>query len=192
MTIDNLVDFLQTMGNLKKELRHGAMSSGRRESVADHSWRLAIMTLLIGRKCSGINTEKAICMALVHDMAEAIIGDVHYTAVTAARRSLEGREFNKFDDLLGEYSSGMQDLWIEFDQNETSEARLVNALDKLEACMQHNESGMKTWPVETSSQIIEYYERIERDFPLVRELADNLKESSLRIFESLSSSPQNR
>lgn len=173
------------MGNLKKELRHGITSGDRRESVADHSWRLTLMVFLLGKKCEGLDLEKAIHMALIHDIAEAIVGDLHYKSVTSAHHLREKREFVNFDELLGEYSVGLLDLWTEFNANETAEAKVVNALDKLEACMQHNEAGMITWPAEDVSEIRDYYSAIDGCFPIINEMKQHLLNTSLRLFSLL-------
>lgn len=69
--------FLKLVENLKMELRHSWLSNGRRESVADHIFRLSLMVMRYA-ECldQPIDIFKSVKMAIVHDLAEAMVGDV--------------------------------------------------------------------------------------------------------------------
>ena len=73
-----VVDFLEMARGLKTTPRTGWVHRGVRgpESVADHSWRVALMALVGAEGTSGLDTARAVQIALVHDLAEAIVGDI--------------------------------------------------------------------------------------------------------------------
>ena len=72
----DLVKFFETVGRLKLEKRKGWVDRGVKdaESVADHSMRLSVMALVLAKKL-GLDECKAVKMAVVHDLPEAIVGD---------------------------------------------------------------------------------------------------------------------
>ena len=70
-------EFLKLAENLKMEMRHSWLSNGRRESVADHVFRLSLMVMRYADKLDQpVNVFKCLQMAVIHDFAEAIVGDV--------------------------------------------------------------------------------------------------------------------
>src|ERR1051325_2336150 len=71
-----LLDFLHLAENLKNELRHSHTSTGRAESVAEHSWRTVLIAVLLRNYLSeSLNWERLLAMILIHDLAEARTGD---------------------------------------------------------------------------------------------------------------------
>lgn len=137
---------------LKCELRHSWLSTGRQESVAEHSWRLSLMVCLFAPYLEkSINLEKAIKMAIIHDLAEAETGDI---PIFASQNSVSKQQkianeqiaMQKIKDLLNnEIGNEIYDLWSEYENKQTYEAKFVNALDKIEAHIQHGEAGLPTW-----------------------------------------------
>lgn len=147
------LDFLFLAEKLKKELRHSWLSGGTRlESVAEHSWRLALMTFRYADKLDQpVNLEKCLKMALIHDLAEAETGDIpvfHCQSYAAKKDKYEKehaimlRIKNFLDDQQG---NELYDLWLEYENQQTYEGKFVKALDKLEAFIQHNEAPLSTW-----------------------------------------------
>lgn len=141
-----LIDFLRVMERLKDAPRHCWTAGGRRESVAEHSWRVALMAMLMADEFPELDIGRVIRMCLVHDIGEAITGDIPTFVKTDADRAVEGREV---DALIG----GLPEPWPEwlgalFDEMEalqTPEAKLYKALDRMEAIQSHNESAVETW-----------------------------------------------
>ena len=75
--IERVFDFFSQAGKLKKTLRYKEHDSALSESSADHSWRLAVMSHLLSRELKlNIDRDKAVGMALIHDIAESMVGDV--------------------------------------------------------------------------------------------------------------------
>ena len=96
MEIRRLLDFLKTAEQLKCNTRHSYTSSGRLESVAEHSWRLALMAMLVGDEFPELDMDKVIKMCLIHDMGEAITGDIPAFEKTDKDRKVEnGRHYLK-------------------------------------------------------------------------------------------------
>lgn len=136
--------------NLKKEMRHSWLSNGRQESVAEHSWRMALMVMLLAPHLeTKINLEKALKMAIIHDLAEAEAGDVPTFETGERQEQKHARELAAMENIrklmnddLGE---SLFTLWQEYEAKQSPEARFVNAIDKLEVLIQHNEANLSTW-----------------------------------------------
>ena len=80
-----LLDFLRAAERLKTVTRSGYTSAGRPESVADHTWRLALMALLLAPEFPEVDFARLVKICLVHDLGEAIGGDI--PAPDQARRA---------------------------------------------------------------------------------------------------------
>ncbi len=165
------LDFLHTLERLKCNTRHSWTSSGRHESVAEHSWRLAMMALLLRDELPGVDMDRVLYMCLIHDMGEAVTGDIPAFEKTGwdedtERQAIAGLLSPLPTPLQGELSA----LFRELDALETPEARVYKALDKLEAVIQHNEAPLETWlPLE--HQLNRTYGQEEvAPFPWLREL----------------------
>ena len=141
-----LIDFLKVMERLKDAPRHCWTTGGRRESVAEHSWRLALMAMLMADEFPGVDIDRVVRMCLVHDIGEAITGDIPTFLKTDADRVVEGREV---DALIGglpaPWPETLGTLFDEMEALQTPEARLYKALDRMEAIQSHNESDPATW-----------------------------------------------
>ena len=141
-----LIDFLRVMERLKDAPRHCWTTGGRRESVAEHSWRVALMAMLMADEFPEADMDKVVRMCLVHDIGEAITGDIPTFLKTDADRVVAGREV---DALIGglpaPWPETLGALFDEMDAQQTLEARLYKALDRMEAIQSHNESDPATW-----------------------------------------------
>ena len=74
--LEGIIDFLQAASALKDTLRTGRTASGRQESTADHSWRLCLLVMLLADDLGSIDLARLLQLCLVHDLAEAVTGDV--------------------------------------------------------------------------------------------------------------------
>ena len=141
-----LIDFLRVMERLKDAPRHCWTTGGRRESVAEHSWRVALMAMLMADEFPDADMDKVIRMCLVHDIGEAITGDIPTFLKTDADRAVEGHEV---DALIGglpaPWPQTLGALFEEMDAQQTLEAKIYKALDRMEAIQSHNESDPATW-----------------------------------------------
>lgn len=167
----NILMFLNQAEQLKQELRHSWTSGGRQESVADHSWRLAVMLVICAPHLGHqFNLLKALKIALFHDLGEAKIGDKHYLDITdqETRVSAETNAVRDLTAILPLNGASLFALWKEFADQESPEAKVVYFLDKLEACIQHNEADIATWTQREIDSIEDYFNhlQIENDFLL--------------------------
>lgn len=179
MDIRTYLNFLHIAEKLKCNTRHSYTSSGRRESVAEHSWRLALMAYLIRDEFPGVNMDKVICMCLFHDMGEAVTGDIPCFEKTDRDEAIEDNAVKRLlAELPGSCRQETEQLFAEMGELQTKEARLYKALDKLEALIQHNEADISTWiPLEYDLQMT--YGTKECDFSeYLKKLRDVVREDS--------------
>ena len=141
-----MIEFLKVMERLKDAPRHCWTTGGRRESVAEHSWRVALMAMLVADEFPELDIDRVIRMCLVHDIGEAITGDIPTFVKTDADRVVEGREVDALIGALPEpWPEWLGALFDEMEALNTPEAKLYKALDRMEAIQSHNESDPATW-----------------------------------------------
>ncbi len=144
--IKNFICFLNDIEKLKSTTRHSWTSTGRHESVPEHSWRMAVMALIIADEFPEININKVIEICLIHDFGEVYDGD---TPAFEKEKDHSKKEEIAVKKVLKPLPQNKQikiiNLWDEFENCKTPEAQLAKALDKLEVLIQHNESNISTW-----------------------------------------------
>jgi len=152
----NLLEIMHLAERLKDAPRHSWTSQGRRESVAEHSWRLALMCWFIRDEFPEADCQKLMAMAVLHDMGEAFTGDIPAFWKTDADRETERNAAERWCASLPEpYSGEVKALFEEMEALRTVEARIVKALDKLEVLIQHNEADLSTWlPLEYEKNLV--------------------------------------
>ncbi len=137
-----ILTFLRRAERLKHTLRSAHLSTGRRESVAEHTWRLALMALVLAPYYPDVDTERLVTMCLVHDLGEALQGDIPAPEQTGTPDKA-AQERADLMTLLGDLPATQRDeiaaLWDEYEAASTPEAKLAKALDKLETILQHNQ-----------------------------------------------------
>ena len=146
MEAKELLRVLHTAERLKDETMHCYTSGGRRESVAEHSWRLALTALFLRDEFPALDMDRVIRMCLIHDLGECFTGDIPSFLKSGGDEERERSALEAWvASLPAPYSVELKTLYAEMDALETDEARLYKALDKLEAVIQHNESDIATW-----------------------------------------------
>lgn len=143
-----LLDFFHQAELLKGVLRHSWLSSGRRESVAEHSWRMALMAIVLAPKVNpNLDMTKLLKIIALHDLAEVYAGDPW--AFNKKSLDKEVKELSSMQKLLAGLPEELRDdllsIWQEYEEISSEEAKLAKALDKLEVLIQHNEAKIKTW-----------------------------------------------
>ena len=140
------IDFLKIIEKLKCNTRHSWTSSGRRESVAEHSWRLSVMAMLCRDEFPNLDIDRVIKMCLIHDLGEAITGDIPSFYKTESNELAEEKAIDKIIAMLPEpYNTEFKSLFAEIDEKTSPEAKLFKALDNMEAVLSHNEASLDTW-----------------------------------------------
>lgn len=144
-----ILKFLHKSEGLKRELRHSWLSDGRRESVAEHTWRMTLMAITLKNEVDkNINLSHVLKMITIHDLGEVYAGDyqVYGRDMPANKHELEEVALKKLLSTLPSYSEQeIINLWNEFEDRTTLEARFAVALDKLEVLIQHNEADVSTY-----------------------------------------------
>lgn len=184
MDISALLSSLSVAERLKDATRHCETSGGRRESVAEHCWRTALMAYFVSDEFPGIDLEKLLKLCLIHDLGEAFTGDIPTFQKTQADREREGRLLHGWVQSLPEpFASEMASLLCELDALQTPEAKICKALDNLEALIQHNEADLKTWlPLEYDLQMT-YGNDTTAFSDYLKALRDQVREDSRRKIE---------
>ena len=141
--------------NLKNNTRHSWTSTGRHESVAEHSWRISLMAYFLKDEFPDADINKVILMCILHDIGEAFTGDIPAFDKNEKHEKIENDKVNKWvNSLPHPYKDELTDLFIEMNALETTEAKIYKALDKMEAIIQHNEADISTWiPLEYDLQL---------------------------------------
>lgn len=141
-----LIEFLRVAERLKDAPRHCWTTGGRRESVAEHSWRVSLMAMLMKDEFPELDIDKVVRMCLVHDLGEALTGDIPTFLKTDDDRVVEANGLDGWIGTLPDPWPGeLRALFAEMDALQTPEARLYKALDRMEAIQSHNESAVETW-----------------------------------------------
>lgn len=152
MTADDhfagILDFLRAAERLKTVTRSAYTSAGAQETVAEHTWRLCLMALLLAPAMPDVDFAKLVKICIIHDIGEAIGGDV--PAPEQARRAASGAIGGKsaaerldlltlLEPLPESLRAELTALWDEYEAAETAEARVAKGLDKLETILQHTQ-----------------------------------------------------
>ena len=139
--LNKLIEFFRLTGSLKSIPRSGWVEMGVEspESVADHTFRTAILCMIIS-DLEDLDALKMLQMVLLHDLPEATTGDL-----TPSERTEEaiGKEDEAMKQLLSLLPETLQErymkLWLEYKDYKTKEAKVVRELDKLEMALQARE-----------------------------------------------------
>jgi len=146
MKAEAILSFIEEIGILKSLPRTGWLIHGIKngESIADHCYRMTLLSMVLAdtlvAKGMKIDTEKVMRLSLLHEIAEARIGDIPFTVLTyipeEVKETGERKAVTSMLEKFGSIGKWYQELWEEFEQNETIEAKLVRAADKLELMIQ--------------------------------------------------------
>ena len=190
MTPDELLAVLHTAEKLKDTTRHCYTSGGRHESVAEHSWRIALMAFLLRQEFPEADMDKVTRMCLIHDLGESFTGDIPAFDKTAQNeRTEEALLYAWVDTLPSPTREEMRALYDEMAALETQEAKIYKALDKLEAVISHNESDLSTWEPHEYDLQLTYGVQNAAFSPYMTALRRAIREETLRKIEREGKSP---
>lgn len=146
MEPEKLLKVLHTVGKLKTTMRHCYTADGRKESVAEHSWRVALMAYWLEDEFPDVDMNKVIKMCLIHDLGECFTGDIPcFKKTDANEKTEENLLFNWVATLPAPFDKEMRALYDEMCERKTLEAQIYKALDNMEGVLAHNESAIETW-----------------------------------------------
>ncbi|MFC7393620.1 HD domain-containing protein [Scopulibacillus cellulosilyticus] len=138
----SVISFIKEIERLKNNTRTAWTSKGKRESIAEHSWRLTMFCMVLEEHFQDIDFGRVLRLSLIHDLGEAYEGDISATVHADSETKLK-KEEDALIRLTGSLPEKTQQkfmaLWQEYNKGETKEAKLVKALDKIETIIQHNQ-----------------------------------------------------
>lgn len=180
MEARKLLEVLSVAERLKDATRHCYTSGGRRESVAEHSWRITLMAYLVSDEFPEADLTKLLKMCLIHDLGEAFTGDIPTFDKTDSDEAKEAAVLDQWvRELPQPFAEEMRTLYREMDERKTLESRIYKALDNLEALIQHNESDISTWiPLEYDLQMTYGNDKVQFS-EYLRLLRDEIRNDSI-------------
>jgi putative hydrolase of HD superfamily len=142
--LEGVLTFLRAAERLKTVTRSGWTSAGQPESVAEHTWRLCLMAMVLYGRTDAVELAKLLKMCLIHDLGEAIGGDVPAPAQQAGVNKAD-RERAHLLELIAPLPAAARreiaELWDEYEAAASPEARVAKGLDKLETILQHTQGA---------------------------------------------------
>ncbi|GCB71303.1 5'-deoxynucleotidase HDDC2 isoform X2 [Scyliorhinus torazame] len=191
--VKNLLQFMHCMGQLKRVPRTGWVYRNVEgpESVSDHMYRMAVMALLT--EDQKLNKDRCIKLALVHDMAECIVGDI-IPADNISKEEKHRREEEAMKHLIGLLSDDVGKevlgLWEEYENQSSAEAKYVKELDRFEMIMQAFEYEQLE---QKPGRLQEFYDSTKGNFhhPEILQLVAtlNAERNSIQTKPSISDTP---
>src|SRR5580658_2663720 len=142
--ISDFLIFYSKAEKLKSTLRHCRTSDKtRQESTAEHSWMLGLMVIVLSDVIpTKVDKLKTLKMVLIHDLAEAITGDIPAFEKSARQRGKHTAEKKALSEIVSSLpkksAQEIIDLWLEYEAYVSPEAKFGHSLDKIEALLQHN------------------------------------------------------
>jgi putative hydrolase of HD superfamily len=178
------IAFLVEADRLKTVLRRTPVSDNSRlENSAEHSWHLALAAMILHEYGpAGLDTSRVLELVVVHDLVEIDAGDTFAYDVGAheTKAAREGAAADRIFGLLpADQAQRFRALWEEFEAMSTPEARLANALDRLQALLQNMKAGGGSWAAHevTREQVLRRMAPVENAlpdvWPLVCEVIDH-------------------
>jgi putative hydrolase of HD superfamily len=183
--VGNFLQFFIASEKLKTTLRHSWTNSvDRQESTAEHSWMLALIAIAVFDELEvRIDQLKTLKMVILHDLAEAVTGDIPAFEISERQDNKQSSERAALEKLTlhlpTKLANEIVDLWQEFEEHQTIESRVAQAIDKLEVILQHNISDISTWD-ENDAKLNPYYKDEYFDFyQLLRGIKDQLNTETM-------------
>ncbi len=148
--LEQQMAFILEIDKLKRVDRQTLIVDGTRpENSAEHSWHIALMALLMVEHIdqgSDIDLLKVVKMLLVHDIIEIDAGDVFAYDEDEEREEREKKAGRRIFGLLPkDQAEELYQLWREFEERQTPEARYAASLDRLLPLVQNYLTGGYTW-----------------------------------------------
>jgi putative hydrolase of HD superfamily len=164
------IEFIKEIDKIKYILRRTKLiNSNRRENDAEHSWHLAVMSMILAEHANEpVDVLKVIKMGLIHDIVEIDTGDIFmYDTTRSHTNTEEERKAARriFGMLPTKQAEELLALWEEFEAAESNEARFAKALDKLEPLLQNASNDGGTWE--------EYDVRYDKVYPNQHQIAES-------------------
>lgn len=143
-------DFMREIDKEKQINRQTYIAdASRKENDAEHAWHAAVMAVLLSEYANEeIDVLKTVTMLLLHDIVEIDAGDT-YAYDEEGKKTQRQREVLAAQRIYGmlpkEQGEKLRDLWEEFEEAKTPEARFARAMDHIQPVMLNDATGGKAW-----------------------------------------------
>ncbi len=166
------IEFIIEIDKLKYIFRQTPLiDKSRKENDAEHSWHLATMAFLLSEYApDGTDISRVIKMVLIHDLVEIDAGDT-YLFDEAAQHDKAEREQKAADRIFGilpeEDGKELMDLWHEFEERKTKEARFASLMDRIQPFLHNISTEGISWLEHgvSRSQVLNRMEPVVGQFP---------------------------
>ncbi len=188
----NLISFFELVGKLKEFKRAGWIYKkvSNPESIADHMYRVALMTYVLAPQFK-LNQSKCIKMALVHDLCEAIHGDIadpqngdmYFNGKKISREEKSKLEEDSLEQITSFLNPKMKKeiikMFLETEKKETEEGKFVKQLDRLDLAFQLLEYECKR----STENFDEFWEDCESKiyWPKLKKILNELKKKRVKF-----------
>ncbi len=175
MDLKKQLDFLIEIDKVKGILRESLILNGmRRENDAEHSWHMAMTAFILKPYFNYfLDMEKTFKMILIHDIVEIYAGDNPCFGVINTEKYHQELESSKkiFGLLPEKQANELMSIWLEFEEQKTSEAHFANCCDRFQGFLQNLTSDGHTWKKFNvkEEQILKRVEPIKNYLPKVYE-----------------------
>lgn len=180
------IQFIKEIDKIKYiQRRTCLLNSDRPENDAEHSWHLALMAIALSEHANKpVDILKVIKMVLIHDIVEIDSGDVFVYDKSKSHKNTE-EEFAAAKRIFGllpeNQAKELIDLWKEFEDGETDDAKFAKSLDKLEPLLQNFSNNGGTWDKYnvTYNEVYTQKKSINKGSDTLWEYAENLLNESV-------------
>ena len=182
--VGDLSPFFHSVLQLKSVRRAGWVSKVKikdGESVADHTFSMCAMAMLLSDML-GLDTQRAMKMVILHDLAESTVGDYTPGDVTSRQKLAQEKKAMKpiLSGLPKRTRLQYEKIWLEYLQNKTSVAKFVHRIDKLEMALQANQYAKQGYARNLLAPFFESAKTAVGDGDIVSEILNSLRPASAR------------
>ena len=192
MSLTELLDFHIEVNKLKRTMRYESCNEEVRDSAAEHSWHLALMTIDVANALQlDVDILYSTQLALVHDLCEyqGAQDFDSYLVATGARSREDKEEFERkaMETLRDKFDqTKIYDIWRDYEEGRTREGRYVRAMDKIEALVHLIEvGGSKRDGYSDGEHIALYADKSVLAFPEVKPFLRTVKDRLKTMYQKL-------
>ena len=195
--IHDILLFLRRTKALESAERYSSSMRDSKKTVAEHSWRLGLMALIIGTESRvRIDINRTLALALLHDIAEAKTGDIDaYEEIVEGKKLTEEKavmEESAMHEMTDDLPFGdwIYALWREYEDQITLEAKFVKALDKIEGFLHIAEVGVeayipKEFHADYATKAVVAFDEATYHFPELKDFLEEVKKDLKTQFEKV-------
>jgi putative hydrolase of HD superfamily len=153
----NFFDFVMELKAIKRSGWISKVKVKNPESVADHTYAMSTMVMVFSDML-GMKTERALKMAMLHDLGESIIGDYEPNEISSLEKRI--KETEAIDHILNHLPSETRkeygEIWKEYLENKTDTSQLVHGVDSFEMAFQAKKYQSQGYPSSILQQFLNY------------------------------------